>query len=929
MAELTPTHLNPLPASDPTGLRVLVTGADGYIGTALVEAFTRQGFSVLTTDLNGTHRYVGDLTDSLFVEKLLEETRPAVVVHSAALVPLTRQRDDYQRVNADATEQLAAAARRHGATRFVLIGSSAVYGRPADYPITQHTETNPVEDYGRSKLQAEGSARRGWGDDSGLSVIRPRTVLGPNRMGIFDILFRWIRQGVVIPLPGGGANYLQFVHIDDLVALTVHLVEREIDGTWPAGGPGTLPLAAELDQLIASTGSRSRILNVPPALFRTMATFADRVRISVFQPFHYLTIDTDFAYANTWKPAGFDYLRSSGESLREAFEQISTPANTSPHTRRWTTPLLDIAVRTLTAATALTRRSTRHDTTNDARHARPHAPELRASRLLAGGSSSVHHDALTALLDDHLRRCSASTRSAIAVLAPMHAALTRSSSSAAAKLLKLPPLVMLTKMVVAHAQTLRPSSTSLNDGTTSTLRNRPDSTGPKTLRKDATQGNHQRPGHLDEVGTLIIGSGPGAASAALALFEQPAHESANSVLVVERGGRSSVPRDRHHTIEQVVKDFAAAGSELCLSWPLTQFAQGATFGGGSVVNSGLYHDLPAEIRDLWIQLSQSDTKTWDAAQQQIATVLRVSELPERLRDPGCSPIATAARELGLTHRHIPRWRTYTDDGYTHHGVNSTVWDTLALHPQSFALHTTVENLQPTPAGIIATLHSPEGERSVIAQRVVVAAGATQSARLLLRSGLVERHQVAFGFHPMQRVVAAFDPRSYGMTDVDPFQAWSIDGNFKFGGGVSTPSMLAASLGRLLTAEEEQTLRSVYISFVSSGNGGLLPSGLPFYRFSSTDRAMLRAGARQLLQFVEAAGGRPLQSFGTVKNSVSTVHVFGSLPLGSDIYQPGTSLLASDPRIGIYDASILPSAPGVNPQGPLMALALLLARRQLH
>jgi nucleoside-diphosphate-sugar epimerase len=894
--------------------RVLVTGANGYIGAALVKALRSGGYEVSTSDIEGEHTFCGDLTDHLFVDHLLASAQPDIIVHSAALVPLTRRRRDYDRVNADATAFLAAAARREGVSRFTLIGSSAVYGRPRTYPITPQTETRPVEAYGRSKLAAESSALAGWGGPKGLTVIRPRTVLGPNRMGIFDVLFRWVRKGNVIPLPGGGANYLQFVHIDDVARLTVHLLDNSIDGIWPAGAPDERKLATEIDDIIRISGTSAKILPVSPILFRLLAYIADHLHVSIFQPFHYLTIDSNFAYADTWKPEGFNYQRSSAEALRDAYQHGSTPSNSSPHTRSWATPLLDFAMVTLSKVLRLVRPL---DRTADA-----HSPVVRSAQRLATQVSAGESEPLAERLTSHLRRCPPQTRLLIILLTPFFIFLKKSRLPFLSWVAQQTPFSLVNKLVVAHTQSVQNADALIIE--------EPKEVGTATGSSTRKQTLYHRQNRSipERVETLIIGSGPGAASAALVLAEL-GQVGAKDLLVVERGARSVVPQRLHHSIEHVVRDFASGGSELCLSWPLTQFAQGSTFGGGSEVNSGLYHQLPEDVVELWAQQGRFDPAAFQHAQSRISSLLNVDELPQELREPNLSPVARAALELGLAHRHIPRWRSYHAKSYTHYGVSSCVWDVTPFEPENFTLNTTVERLNPEADGIRVSLRGPEGRREIIAGRVIVAAGTTGSARLLLRSGLVERNEISFGFHPMLRVVAAYDTDSYGRSDVDPFQAWSKDGIFKFGGGVSTSSMLAATLGRLLDASEVSTLRSVYLSFVSSGRGGLLPGGQPYYRYSRSDRVLLEQGAQQLLQFVEAGGGKAMQSHDLIKNAISTVHVFGSLPLGSSMYKPGTSLLAVDDRIGVYDASVLPSAPGVNPQGPLMALVLELAKQQLR
>lgn len=132
--------------------------------------------------------------------------------------------------------------------------------------------------------------------------------------------------------------------------------------------------------------------------------------------------------------------------------------------------------------------------------------------------------------------------------------------------------------------------------------------------------------------------------------------------------------------------------------------------------------------------------------------------------------------------------------------------------------------------------------------------------------------------------------------------------------------MAVNLGQILKKEDRPQLRSIYGSFVSSGNGGLLPgSATPYYFPSIDDRRNLREIRSLLESVVKASGATFADPSQKIKKGVSTVHIFGTLPITSDIYIPGTSKLRTDKRIQVSDGSLLPFGPGVNPQGVIMSL----------
>jgi hypothetical protein len=420
------------------------------------------------------------------------------------------------------------------------------------------------------------------------------------------------------------------------------------------------------------------------------------------------------------------------------------------------------------------------------------------------------------------------------------------------------------------------------------------------------------PRHVE---TLVIGSGPGAGTAAATL------SGSSDVHILEQGHRSPVSPERYHSLEHLLSDFEQGGQQVCLSRPLTQFAQARVLGGGSELNAGLYHDLPADLRASWCAALGVSEEQWLCAQQWVRSLLEVSSPPA---DANTSIIAAGARALDLEHRAIERWRTYNNNVFEQHGMVRQVWSDSKLRERVHTGHRVVR-MSSGPGHVEVHVRSDSGPMIVRAQQVILAAGTTGTPSLLQASGLISTQQVRFNMHPMVRLIAQTSPDVPGLHDIDPFQAWSLDGHIKFGAAVATPELLSIGLGRRLNRDDVQTLRSYYASFVPTGRGGQVGCN-PYFRYSHHDRQMLERSAGELASFLRAAGA---QVCGDPKNAAanpSTVHIFGSLPVGSQVYLPGTTDLVRDPRISVLDASALPSAPGVNPQGPLMVLARLISER---
>ena len=227
-------------------MQVLVTGANGFVGSFLVEELLRRGHAVRCLVRRTSNlRWIEHLpVEFVYGEVTQPETLPAAVegveqVYHVAGVTKARRREDYFRVNAGGTENLLRACVEHnpGLRRFVLVSSQAAAG-PSDGP-KPRLETDPprpLTSYGASKLEAEHVAMR-YSDNLPVSIVRPPAVYGPRDRDIL-ILFRYVAHGVN-PQLGRGERLISVVHVRDLVAgmLAVGFSESAVGQTYFVAHP--------------------------------------------------------------------------------------------------------------------------------------------------------------------------------------------------------------------------------------------------------------------------------------------------------------------------------------------------------------------------------------------------------------------------------------------------------------------------------------------------------------------------------------------------------------------------------------------------------------------------------------------------------------------------------------------------------------------
>ena len=179
---------------------------------------------------------------------------------------------------------------------FCHMSSSAVFGSPTEMPITNETPLRPIEIYGRAKLAAEELVKQAGREGMPVSVTRPRTIVGPGRLGIFEILFDWIRDGANIYIIGPGTYPFQFINVDDLSEVSILSALRERPGIFNAGTDRFGSLRQDLGALIAHAGSPSRIKSLPVSLAIGSLTVLDWLRLSPLGPWHYKTYHKPFYF---------------------------------------------------------------------------------------------------------------------------------------------------------------------------------------------------------------------------------------------------------------------------------------------------------------------------------------------------------------------------------------------------------------------------------------------------------------------------------------------------------------------------------------------------------------------------------------------------------------------------------------------------------
>lgn len=463
---------------------------------------------------------------------------------------------------------------------------------------------------------------------------------------------------------------------------------------------------------------------------------------------------------------------------------------------------------------------------------------------------------------------------------------------------------------------------------------------------------------------LVIGSGAGGATTAALLAE-----AGFDVLIVEEGPWVDQDTVRPFSLDQMDRQYRAGGVTVALGLPSIAYTEGRCAGGGTEVNSGLYFRPPVDVIDRWrdqYRIVDLDPDEIGDIADEVEQALHVTTVPGR-PTPASEILRRGAAALGWRHSEIPRWMTYPPGGDAVTGKRQSM--TRTYLPRAFAAgarmatdcrvdRLTIEH--GTVTGAVIT-RADGGRSTVRCKHAFVCGGAIQTPALLQRSGLRGRIGRTLAVHPTVKLSARFADEINVPDDVPVHQVKEFAPDLSFGGSASHPGLVALALsdhwGAFSQAVEEWRRISIWYAAITSEGRGLvqaipgLRDPLVTYRLTGRDKALLRSGLGRLALLVLEAGaqevypafrGAPIvrgrrdlatmeDRFATTKASVMTVHLCSTVPMGEDRKRCGADSFGrvhGTRNVYVNDASLLPTAPGVNPQATVMAFAIRNARRFL-
>ena len=307
--------------------RVAVTGAAGVLGSHLVSRLIEAGCEVHGMDLReppprpGLTHISGDIRDPRAVARVVADVD--ALVHCAAALP-SYPATQIRSVTIHGTKTVLDAARDANVPRVVHISSTAVYGLPRLVPTPEEHPRKPVDTYRAAKAEAERIAERHRAAGMCLPILRPKTFLGPGRMGLFDMLFQWAEEGRNFPVLGRGDVRIQMLGLDDLVdavLIVLSAAPNAANDTYNIGAARFGTLREDFQAVLDAAGHGRRVVSIPARPAVNLLGLLERARLSPVygRLLHKLLADSYVSVEKARQQLGFTPKLSNQDAILRTY----------------------------------------------------------------------------------------------------------------------------------------------------------------------------------------------------------------------------------------------------------------------------------------------------------------------------------------------------------------------------------------------------------------------------------------------------------------------------------------------------------------------------------------------------------------------------------------------------------------------------------
>lgn len=341
-------------------MKILITGGAGFLGINLIRYLLNQNHQIISMDIadfdypdvkDKIQIIKGDIRDKQVVENSVKNID--ILIHTAAALPLYKKEDIFS-TDVEGTRNLLNSAFRNNVKRFIHISSTAVYGIPDHHPIYENDNLDGVGNYGKAKILAEEICMNYRGKGMCVPILRPKSFIGPERLGVFALLYDWAYTGHNFPMIGHGNNRYQLLDVEDIcqaINLCILLDEKIVNDTFNIGAKEFSTMKEDYQAVLDYAGHGKRIVGLPEKPVILTLKFLEALKISPLYKWVYETASKDsfVSIEKAEKILGFIPKYSNKEALIRNYkwyvENLDSFKNQSgiSHRAPWKQGILSLA----------------------------------------------------------------------------------------------------------------------------------------------------------------------------------------------------------------------------------------------------------------------------------------------------------------------------------------------------------------------------------------------------------------------------------------------------------------------------------------------------------------------------------------------------------------------------------------------------------
>jgi len=251
--------------------RYLITGGSGFTGINVIRYLLTKGHHVRSFDVAPFHYpeaekvdvVQGDIRNQYLVDRAMKDID--IVVHTAMALPLYPTKDILT-TGIDGTKNILDCALKNNIDRVIHISSTAVYGIPDHHPLFETDKLDGVGPYGKAKIIAEKLCEEYRKKGLCVSIIRPKSFIGPERLGVFALFYDWAKDGKNFPMIGTGENRYQLLDVEDLATAVYLCAVKEkslVNDVFNIGAKEFTTMKEDYQAVLDRAGFGKKVIGLP------------------------------------------------------------------------------------------------------------------------------------------------------------------------------------------------------------------------------------------------------------------------------------------------------------------------------------------------------------------------------------------------------------------------------------------------------------------------------------------------------------------------------------------------------------------------------------------------------------------------------------------------------------------------------------------